>query len=617
MNKKIPLELSQEGHKALFDAYQSMLAGDDAKMIEAIRYWRIVTSFTKRLENDNMSLIARDQRSLTRYKNVQIDQSVNYQTLLSLAEGWLGRIKQFPQTDQIFVDVKLTDALIDNALPILWDFEHDTLVMFGYHPIIAKVLRNKKQRKFLFIVDDSFKLNPQQNSEDSVYHFSTFQSAPPPLIVGNAMLTVYLAVAESLNEFEREQVKETFHQHQIATNTELLFVAPELENFISDFHTKVSHAISNKHINNCEDKDFLFISAGPSFMNDLNDILRFKSQFFICTVARAARALFECGITPDVVFTVDVIDSNYDFFSGLDFSKTLLFSSVGTSKKITSKKFKAKFFIDATGILGQELNRYCKHHILSGSGSSVSVQGLSVLLSFKPRSITITGQDLVYTEGERFNSGATYATNQQLYENFDNDATRYSLLTQENTYKQTSSDLKIFHTQIETLVAAAKANPKFITKLINSSKGGALIKGFKHQKFVDFALSKDALSNKNIDGFSAMLRRATVNQNDVKKYMRRRGREVSQIMEYLETLLDHYRQNENLQKSEKICQTQIKLNKLQSRLPLLIMLIRPLHWRLRENQGENELLVRSMQIEFYKKYHSFVTQWNLALLNEK
>ena len=256
MNKKIPLELSQEGHKALFDAYQSMLAGDDAKMIEAIRYWRIVTSFTKRLENDNMSLIARDQRSLTRYKNVQIDQSVNYQTLLSLAEGWLGRIKQFPQTDQIFVDVKLTDALIDNTLPILWDFEHDTLVMFGYHPIIAKVLRNKKQRKFLFIVDDSFKLNPQQNSEDSVYHFSTFQSAPPPLIVGNAMLTVYLAVAESLNEFEREQVKETFHQHQIATNTELLFVAPELENFISDFHTKVSHAISNKHINNCEDKDF-------------------------------------------------------------------------------------------------------------------------------------------------------------------------------------------------------------------------------------------------------------------------------------------------------------------------------------------------------------------------
>ena len=121
MNKKIPLELSQEGHKALFDAYQSMLAGDDAKMIEAIRYWRIVTSFTKRLENDNMSLIARDQRSLTRYKNVQIDQSVNYQTLLSLAEGWLGRIKQFPQTDQLFVDVKLTDALIDNALPILWD----------------------------------------------------------------------------------------------------------------------------------------------------------------------------------------------------------------------------------------------------------------------------------------------------------------------------------------------------------------------------------------------------------------------------------------------------------------------------------------------------------------
>ena len=84
-------------------------------------------------------------------------------------------------------------------------------------------------------------------------------------------------------------------------------------------------------------------------------------------------------------------------------------------------------------------------------------------------------------------------------------------------------------------------------------------------------------------------------------------------MECLETLLDHYRQSEVLQNSEKICQTQIKSNKLQSQLPLLKILIRPLHWRLREN----EMLVRSMQIEFYKKYHSFVTQWNLALLNEK
>ena len=58
-----------------------------------------------------------------------------------------------------------------------------------------------------------------------------------------------------------------------ALRTDKLITSPGLENFISDFHTKVSHAISNKHINNCEDKDFLFISAGPSFMNDLNDIL--------------------------------------------------------------------------------------------------------------------------------------------------------------------------------------------------------------------------------------------------------------------------------------------------------------------------------------------------------
>ena len=50
-----------------------------------------------------MALVARDRRSLTHYQNVEIDQSVSYKTLLTLAEGWLGRVKDFQQKFQLCI----------------------------------------------------------------------------------------------------------------------------------------------------------------------------------------------------------------------------------------------------------------------------------------------------------------------------------------------------------------------------------------------------------------------------------------------------------------------------------------------------------------------------------
>jgi hypothetical protein len=43
----------------------------------------------------------------------------------------------------------LADAFIDGALPVTWDFQHDALTTYGFHPMIAEALGRKKQRKFL------------------------------------------------------------------------------------------------------------------------------------------------------------------------------------------------------------------------------------------------------------------------------------------------------------------------------------------------------------------------------------------------------------------------------------------------------------------------------------
>ena len=75
------------------------------------------------------------------------------------------------------------------------------------------MLKNKKQSKFLFIILDKFYLNILPARKDKVYKLTGFLAAPPPSLVGNSMLVVFLTVAEGLNSLERKSIEEVFHTH--------------------------------------------------------------------------------------------------------------------------------------------------------------------------------------------------------------------------------------------------------------------------------------------------------------------------------------------------------------------------------------------------------------------
>ena len=122
--------------------------------------------------------------------------------------------------------------------------------------------------------------------------------------------------------------------------------------------------------------------------------------------------------------------------------------------------------------MGYKIDNIYEVQVISGEGGSVSVQALSILMSFNPKSIIITGQDLVYREGERFKSTTRAESDAQQYKHFGDDAKRYNLPTQDGSQKYTSSDLKIFYTQIETIVVLSAGNSKFETHLVNTSIGG-------------------------------------------------------------------------------------------------------------------------------------------------
>jgi hypothetical protein len=62
-----------------------MGCGDDTEMDKIISYWRVIEAFIDRSKNTNLSLIARDPRTLDRYSKISLDTLIKYETLLPLA----------------------------------------------------------------------------------------------------------------------------------------------------------------------------------------------------------------------------------------------------------------------------------------------------------------------------------------------------------------------------------------------------------------------------------------------------------------------------------------------------------------------------------------------------
>lgn len=90
-------------------------------------------------------------------------------------------------------------------------------------------------------------------------------------------------------------------------------------------------------------KNTLLASAGPFLGRDLNNILKHKGNFVICTVAGSARTMFSHGILPDVVFRAHYLEINIESFQRFGFSETILISAMGTPSDITSLYFKDIF----------------------------------------------------------------------------------------------------------------------------------------------------------------------------------------------------------------------------------------------------------------------------------
>ncbi|WP_330948827.1 motility associated factor glycosyltransferase family protein [Virgibacillus sp. MG-45] len=232
-----------------------------------------------------------------------------------------------------------------------------------------------------------------------------------------------------------------------------------------------------------EGKPAIIVSAGPSLKEEIDNIRYIKEHnlAYIFSVGSAINSLLEFDILPDAVFTYDPSETNQNVFKkmiekGIEDIPMVFGSSVGyeTLQKYKGPKMHFITTQDRTSFyfLEDQLNVE-KDLILDAP--SIAVMTFQILNKLGASPIIFAGQNLGYLHNRLYSEGVTY---DHIQSTIDKEQLEHAITT-----------LDVYGNEIKTNVGFNKmregiesfADYYKATRFINTTKGGAAIKGVPFQ----------------------------------------------------------------------------------------------------------------------------------------
>lgn len=246
------------------------------------------------------------------------------------------------------------------------------------------------------------------------------------------------------------------------------------------------------------DKNVLFLAAGPSLENNLDLIKENQNKFIIITIGAVYKKLFENGIIPDIVTTVD---PQYDVLNSTHFNledvkllkDTIIMASINTPTKILERFNQEKLFLyEVLDSFKINSNEYF--------GVSIGEISLSLILDLNFKNIYLLGTDLCINQ----------ITGESHFSNYINKREDYTKESKVNNLKQdnytvedfievkgnTSDKVitkRIFALSIIQYVNIINKFKKNFQTIYNLSKDGAYIEGTTYKNFDEIVLNLDSI----------------------------------------------------------------------------------------------------------------------------
>ncbi|XDD50614.1 motility associated factor glycosyltransferase family protein [Leptospira sp. WS92.C1] len=149
----------------------------------------------------------------------------------------------------------------------------------------------------------------------------------------------------------------------------------------------------------CEGKaDILVCGAGPSLSQSLQEIQTYREHLILIAVDTALMVLWNAGIDPDLVFSVDPQTLNSKYLEGYEGNAKIVFDPTSSYHTLRLPgEFKNGFYSSSPFPLIKILSKNPEEEIgIIDFGGSVSTNAVSLAEKMSARNILLVGQDLSF-----------------------------------------------------------------------------------------------------------------------------------------------------------------------------------------------------------------------------
>ncbi|WP_346920325.1 motility associated factor glycosyltransferase family protein [Clostridium sp. UBA7339] len=289
-----------------------------------------------------------------------------------------------------------------------------------------------------------------------------------------------------------ELIRSVTRRRVINRNTNIFFSKIWFESTISDlkYLSKSKNIVNMK--NAYSDKPAVIVSAGPSLSKNISQLKQFEDKAVIFTGGRTWRTLIEEGIKADFLSIIDAHELSYELVDEVINKEevTLVHSEILPNKVLKLHKGNRVFYPYAPWI-----NDIVENPNYNFTHSSVAHTCTKLAMYMGCNPIIFLGQDLAYTDDKVHAENAEFV--QEKYkdkEDITKVADNFSPYVEDiyGNKVRTSMTLNFFREEFEEII---KGNSQI--EFINSTEGGANIKGTQIKKFMDNKVMFDNVIDKN------------------------------------------------------------------------------------------------------------------------
>ena len=508
--------------------------------------------------------------------------SQNLKKNLNLVDNARQTLAQVEFNPVFFLSEDLTNAYIDNQLPLAWEFEHDLITIHNLENrfLIDLLIQRGQKRIFLLggTIDVSqlnievpdtviYKVEDETQIDDLVV---AFPQRPPRRIVsldcGNSPSSPEKMIY--IKDLLTRGRSRAWLRFNTINRGDAVKILDNLANILvhrqtSEFHQKFKGVPA------------IIVCPGPSLKKNIAQLKKFKGRALIICVLHALKSLKSEGIVPDIVIHVDPqnlkkekVNKKHDitlfdhWINKTDLRDVPYFVTSSTAPP-------DNFDIPVDEVLwmspGMRIGEFLPIdlHDYTRVGGSVSHSAFDLAVEFGCSKIVLIGQDLALTdEGDAYFEKAILGKRTSriggLGEQFKVKGFYGKEVTTTSSYAFFAQFYKYFAVEVKELGIS----------LFNCTEGGVFIEGFDHISLEDFYKNEiDAAcpDNQVQDIFSEIKRDKSIFKKNKEKLERftkdniKLGKEVHRLSKSaIEIAKRQYYTDEDLRKFDKVQNKVIK-----------------------------------------------------------